>query len=274
MIEEIGIIEVRKIVSTLLERYEIDLQDYSMTSLKRRFILSMLENKVKNVDELVNKIISNPQFFEKFMFDISINDTEMFRDPSLWRVIRNEIIPKVEAQLTFKIWMPDCGSGEELYSLLIILKEEGILDKVKVYASNLSRKKIEFIKEGVYEIKRDDVNSANYERAKCNNDFSEYYTLVNNRMKMDTSLVDNVEFIHTNSIFKKSPEGVKLIIFRNHLIYLNKTLQNKVIEHLQSILLTGGFLIIGVKELLNTIDAERKFKVINDSERVYQKNLY
>lgn len=273
MVEEIGIIDVRKVVALLKDKYKLDLNDYAMTSLKRRILFALNESNLKNVDDLLMRLSNNPQFFEKFVYDFVVDDTEMFRDPSLWRVVRNEIIPKIGSQVSYKIWMPECGAGEELYSLLILLKEEGMLEKVKVYATSQSRKKIERIKEGVYEIKRDDVNSANYSRAKCNNELSEYYTLVNNKMKMDISLLQNVEFIHSNSLFEKHPEGVKFILFRNRLIYYNKSLQHKVIDFMKDVLLTGGYLIIGVREVLNSLDAERAFKVINDSERVFQKNM-
>lgn len=271
MIEEIGIIDTRKITSTIQEVYNVDFSDYSLTALRRRYLRVFEENKINSVENLLIKLRENPEFFEKFLFDVSVNCTEMFRDPSVWRKIKKLILPKVESQVTFKIWLPDCSSGEELYSLVILLKENNLLDKVKIYASNISKKKIEYIKEGVYKQKREDLNTANYVRAKGKSEFENYCVAEGNNIKMDVSLIENVEFLSSRSILENPPEGIKLVLFRNSMIYFNKTYQNLVVDTICNSLLTGGYLVVGIKENLNSILAERKFKLIDDSERIFQK---
>jgi chemotaxis protein methyltransferase CheR len=271
MIEEIGIIDIRKIISTIQDTYNINFGNYALTSLRRRFLNTAENNKISSVDNFVAKIKEDSSFFEKILFDVSISSTEMFRDPSVWRTIRKLILSKVESQISFKIWLPEVATGEELYSLAILLKEQSLLEKVKIYASSLSKSKIDFVKEGIYKIKREDINSANYLRAKGKETFEQYYKIDGVNLKMDTKLIENVEFIHAKSINEKVPEGIKLVLFRDIMIYYTKTYQNIAVDTICNSLLTGGYLILGIKENLNSILAEKKFKNIDDSERIFQK---
>lgn len=270
-IDDIGIIDTKRIVSFIYSTYGVDFSNYSLTSLKRRFVNVLQKNKIKNIDDLIIRLENN-SFFEKTLFDITVNNTEFFRDPSFWRELIHIITDKIESQVSYKIWMPDCASGEELYSLAIILREEKIIDKVKIIATNLSGEKIEFIKQGVYEEKREDVNDANYKRTNLRATFETYTTsLGNNKFQMDTSLIQNVDFIQSNCITENPPQGIKFILFRNTLIYYNKSLQNDVVDTLYNSLLPGAFLAIGNKESLNILESERKFRVISESERIFQK---
>jgi chemotaxis protein methyltransferase CheR len=231
----------------------------------------MQKNKIRNIDDFIFRL-EELDFFERALFDITVNATEFFRDPSFWREFIHLTSDKIESQVSYKIWMPDCASGEELYSLCIVLKEEKLLDKVKILASNLSKEKIEYIKKGTFDEKREDVNSANYKRTNLNQSFEDYITpLINNKFQIDTSLLQDVEFIHTNNIFNNPPQGIKFILFRNSMIYYNKTLQNDVVELLYNSLLPGGHLAIGNKETLNILESERKFRTVSETERIYQK---
>lgn len=272
MIEDIGIIDTRKIINTIKEYHGIDFSEYSLTSLKRRIIRAIEETKINSIDSLL-QILNNKDFIESFLNYICVDTTEMFRDPSVWRRIKKDILAKSESHVTFKIWFPDAGSGEEIYSLAILLRELGISNKVKIFASSLSSQKIDFIKKGVYKQKREDVNTANFERIKSSTDLSDYCKKDGITMYMDTTLLDNVEFIKSKSLIDSVPEGLKLVIFRNSMIYLNKSYQNLVVEKISDSMLTGGYLIIGIKENLNSILAEKKFKLIDESERVFQKIL-
>jgi len=270
MIEEIGIIDARKIITAIRENYRIDFSNYALTALKRRFAYAWYNSGAKNIDDLVQKLNSRT-FFDDFLFNVCVDTTEMFRDPSVWRVLKIDFLSRIEKEVSYKIWLPDCASGEELYSLTIILKEMNLLEKVKIFASNISFKKIEFIKAGVYAMKREDVNTANYERANGEAELTDYMTEKNNKIYMDTDLIKDVEFINTTSLATKMPEGIKLVLFRNSLIYYNKTLQNDVIQALFKSLLSGGFLFIGIKESLNSISADKMFRTVNEVERIYQK---
>lgn len=270
MAEEIGIIDARKIINAIRENYKIDFSNYALTSLKRRFAFAWHNSGAKNIDDLVQKLTSRT-FFDNFLFDITVETTEMFRDPSIWRVLKTDFLPRIETEKNYKIWFPDCASGEEVYSLAIFLKEMNLLEKAKIIASNISYKKIEFIKKGVYALKREDVNTANYERANGEAELTEYMTEVGNKIHMNTELIKDVEFINTTDILNKTPDNVNLILFRNSLIYYNKTLQNEVIQTLFKSLLHGGYLFIGIKESLNSISADKMFRTVNEIERIYQK---
>jgi len=269
-IEDIGIIDTKRIISYIYTSYNIDFSNYSLTSFKRRMVFVLQKYKIKNIDEFITRLGSR-DFFEKVLFDITVPTTEFFRDPSFWREVIHQVISKIDNQLNYKIWLPDCSSGEELYSLAIILKEENLLDKVKIYASNISREKVEFIKQGIYEEKREDVNSANYKRTILKCSFEDYIKPLSGKFQVDKSLIEGVEFIHTTSFTQNVPQGVKFVLFRNTLIYFNKTLQNDVIEAIYNSLLPGGFVAIGNKETLNILESEKKFKVVNEAERIFQK---
>lgn len=269
MIEEIGIIDARKIINVIKENYNIDFSNYALTSLKRRFLFAWQNSGAKSVDDLLIKL-SSRTFFESFLYNICVDVTEMFRDPGVWRELKSIILSNLEGS-TFKIWFPNCSSGEELYSIAIMLREMGVEDKVQIYATNQSCKKNEFVQAGVYAVKREDVNSANYERTHGEKELSEYLDEKNNKIQMDTTLLKNVEFICAKSIQEKAPKGVKLIIYRNSLIYFNKSLQNEVIDTFYDALLPNGYLCIGIKESLNSIGADKKFRTVNEVERIFQK---
>lgn len=271
MIEDVGIIDARRIVSTLQSTYGIDLTNYSMTALRRRFVYVLEKNNLKSVDDLILKLTGGNEFLERFLFDLTISVTELFRDPSIWREIRHIVAAKQDPNQKFRIWLPDCASGEELYSLAVVLKEDNLLNKVQIIASNLSKQKIEFTKEGVYEMKREDVNEANYKRLMGKGQFTDHCKIVNNKIYMDTTLLKDVEFVQTKSITDNPPANLKMVLCRNVLIYYNKVLQNEVIETFYNQLMPGGYVIIGIKEMLNSIEADKKFKTINDSERIFQK---
>lgn len=270
-IEDIGIIDTKRIISFLFVTYGVDFSNYSLTSLKRRFIFVIQKNRIKSIDDFVQKL-ENKDFFEKALFDITVNTTEFFRDPSFWREFIHLIAEKIDTTLSYKIWLPDCASGEELYSLAIILSEENVLDKVKIFATNISLEKIEFVKQGIYEEKREDVNDANYKRINLKHNFENYYKSIgNNKFQMDQTLLRNVEFSHSYNLSTNAPQGIKFVLFRNSMIYFNKSLQNETIDIIYNSLLPGGYLAIGNKESINILESERKYKIISDSERIYQK---
>lgn len=272
MIDRLGIIDFRNIIRAIHETYDIDFSDYALTSFKRRLETVLHNNNLNNADELITKIKEDQKFFEIFLNDIAVDDTEMFRDPSLWKDLRDNWMPKIIKDDDFKIWFPDITSGEELYSLIIVLKEILLLDKVKIIATGISRKKMEIAQKGVFEQKQMEINIANYKRMNGLFELTKYFSTKNNKIHMDTSLLNGVTFLQHNFFKDKPPTKIKLIIYRNKMIYFNLPLQNKVLNVLHEILMPGGYLIIGVKESLNGFNNEsKKFVAINEAERIYKK---
>ncbi len=272
MNEKLGIVEFRNIVNAIHELHEIDFTDYALTSLKRRVETFISENRIAYPFELIEKFKTDPAFFEKFLKEISVKDTEFFRDPTLWKALKDAIFQKIlETNSSLRIWMPGSNSGEELYSLTIVLKEVGLLETSYITHSNICKKNTEFIKTGAYDIKKFEAYKANYTRWGGKYKLSDYYISNNNKAYMDATLLGNVEFIKYIPLKDKAPTDFNLIICRNTMLYFNKTLQNQYLEILYNSLSPGGFLVIGVKESLSEVWYSR-FLLIDKEEKIYRKN--
>lgn len=269
---EIGIVETRNVIKTILDTYGYDFRDYALTSFKRRLDQVIMNNGFKDAEGLISRLTSNKDYFDIFLNEITPETTEMFRDPSLWRTVRDEILPDLLKGTTKpKIWVAAFDSGEELYSLAIILKESGILSDVQIYASAISDKAIDKIKNGRIDAKGLEVNDANYFRFNGKRNFSDYYKIDNGQTILDTNLIHGVNFIKLNTVYDNVPGGIKLILFRNQMIYYNQLLQDKVLIQLTNSVVPGGYLALGVKETLDNTNASNKFTVFNDLEKIYKK---
>jgi len=272
---ELGIVDIREIIKNILSKYGYDFSEFALTSFKHRLEKLIIKNNLSGVDGLLIKLKNNKEFFDIFLHEISVPSTEMFRDPSLWRWLRDELFANTnEKNLSrFKIWFPNSVSGGELYSLAILLKEMNILDKVQIISSSVSNKSIEYIKEGRCELKKIEVSAENYVRFKGDSDFTDYYRLDRYYAFRDTSLIKNVEFNKQNINFDNSPVNIKLILFRNSLIYFNPSLQEKILRIMHNSLSANGYLILGIKERIKNLDTNKAFDPVNELEGVYKKSL-
>ena len=228
-----------------------------------------------SADSLIKKISQEPDFFDSFLYETSVSSTEMFRDPSLWRWLREMYFPEVMDKNIgkFKIWLPGCVSGGELYSLAILLNEMGLSDKVQITATYTSDKVAVILKNGSYDPKKLEVSQENYTRANGSKDLSAYYKTDKTGIVRDVSLIANVEFRKVNIGFDNAPQNNKLILFRNNLIYYNPTLQEKVLKILHGSLSASGQLVLGIREKISGISASREFELVNESESVYRKRI-
>jgi len=270
MIEDLGVIDTRKIIATVVETHGIDFSTDALTALRYRFISAMNQLQVRNVDELCFKL-NNPDVFDLFLEKVTVDVTEFFRDPSFWRELKKIIFPRIREANKYRIWFPDCSSGEELYSLLIFLEEEGLGENVEIIASQFSKKKNGYIKEGLYSHTREDINSANYKRANGKKAFADYIETNNKKFLIKSKLLEIVTFKTHKSIRETREKDIDLVMFRNTLIYYNKNTQNDIIEHILSSMKNQGTLVIGAMETLNILNVESKFRELNKAERIYQK---
>ncbi len=269
---EIGIVDTRNIIKLIQEKYAFDFSDFALTSLKRRLEYILQLRNLKHPDLLISRLKDNPVFFEQFLEDIIIPSTEMFRDPSLWRLLRDNIIPQLYKETSkFKIWLPGCVSGDELFSLCIVLRELELLEKVQIYVTCLSKKNIENIKTGILKSSKLEVSEENYQRINGKGKFLDYYKEVNGTAFRDSQLIANVIFEEQKIELENPPTGVKLILYRNKMVYFNPTLQIKILKTLHSSLITGGYLVIGIKEFLANLYNVNDFMLINSLESIYKK---
>ncbi len=271
---EIGIVETRNVIKALFDTYGLDFRDFALTSFKRRLEEVIAKNGLKDTDGLINRITSNKAFLEHFLSDIIPETTEMFRDPSLWRALREDIIPDiVKNSSKLKIWVAAFDSGEELYSLCILLKEMNLLDQFQIFASTISEETTKKILSGKLDAKQLEVNEANYERLNGHNSYAEYHSVANSSgsILIDTNLISGVTFVKQDTLLNNAPSGIKLVLFRNQLIYFNQILQDKSLNAIHNSLIPGGYLVLGVKETLENTNSNNKFTVVNDAEKIYKK---
>jgi chemotaxis protein methyltransferase CheR len=267
---DIEIADLKKISELIKLRYNYDFTNYAMSSFKRR-VLRVLELENLTMDSLLRKL-NDSSYFEDFLSEITVNVTEMFRDPSFWRVLRDDILPAILLNhKNIRIWHAGCSSGEEVFSMAIVLKEMGILQDVSIIATDLDHKILERAKSGVYPIKNMELNEKNYIRYQGPGSLTDYFKEENGKAVLDKSLVQNVSYrkhdLVTGDVFNK----FDLILCRNVMIYFNQTLQNEVLKKFHESLFKYGYLAIGSKESLIWCDISNKFIVVNNEEKIYKK---
>lgn len=270
--QEIHIVDIRRLTEVIKDKYNYDFTNYAMSSFKRRVSRIIELYKYSSVDALIKKISESEAFFQEFLSEITVNVTEMFRDPSFWRILRDKIIPNILLNhQKISIWHAGCSSGEEVYSMAILLKEMGILENSKIIATDIDNIIVEKAKKGVFPVKNMDLNEKNYLRVQGTEDFGKYYKEVNGYAYMDKSLVENVSFrVHdlvNGIVFSK----FDLVLCRNVMIYFNQTLQNDVLKKLHESTFKYGYLAIGSKESLIWCEIANKFIVVNNEEKIYKK---
>ncbi len=271
---ELGIVDTRNIIKALHDVYNYDFKNYALTFFKRRVEKFIINHNLKDADGFIEKIASNNDFFEIFLQEICVENTEMFRDPSLWRVLKEELFPKlIKDAGSFKIWFPEVSSGEELFSTAIILKDLNLLKHVQFIASSISQLDIENTQKGLFDPKKIEVNDANYKRIFSHGELSDFYTYDGDKTHWDTSLIDNTKFIKQNIIFDDYTKGIKLVLFRNQMIYYNQILQERYIKTIYNSLVPGGHFIIGNNEKIDYWNSDKDFTIVNTEESIYKKKL-
>lgn len=268
---DIDIADLKKISELIYQKYNYDFRNYAMSSFKRR-VLRILELKKLSVDGLLRKLTESPSFVNEFLDELTVNVTEMFRDPSFWRVMREEILPSIMLNhKQFKIWHAGCSSGEEVMSMCIMLKEMGILQDVTIIATDLDVNILEKAKTAVYPAKNMELNEKNYIRFQGTGNFKDYYREENGNAVFNKDLLMNVSFRRHDLVLGDIFNKFDLILCRNVMIYFNQALQNEVLKKFHESLFKYGYLAIGSKESLIWCDYANRFIVVNNEEKIYKK---
>ena len=271
MIQDLDISEIKKITTLVQAKYGYDFRDYAMSSFKRR-MLRILELKSLTTESLLKKLTDQPGFIHEFLDELTVNVTELFRDPSFWRLLRDEIIPAILLNnKEFRILHAGCSSGEEVISMAILLKEMGIHERVSLVATDIDPAILERAIAANYPIKSMEVNEKNYIRFLGTSALKNYYTEENGRAVFHKDLMKNVTFrqfdLVTGEVFNK----FDLILCRNVMIYFNQTLQNEVLKKFHASLFKYGYLAIGSRESLMWCEYANRFICVNQEEKVYRK---
>ena len=270
-ITEIENLEIDILLDAIYKRYGYDFRNYARASLKRRIFNFIKKNKLNRPSEIIAELLYNEQLFNEFICNISITVTEMFRDPTFYKTIREKVVPYLKIYPFIKIWHAGCATGEEVYSLAILLKEEDLYDRCKIYATDFNDRALNDAKEAIYPIEQIKKHTLNYQKAGGKKSFSDYYHSEYDSVIMDSSLKKNITFANHNLVADASFGEMNIIICRNVLIYFNKSLQNHVLDLFNDSLITNGFLCLGNKESLMFSDIENKYSDFEKKEKVYQK---
>ncbi len=262
--------EIEQLLNELFELYGYDFTNYSRASLKRRIIRLCALDKFLSYHELRYRIRTDAGYLKRFVEEITVNVTEMFRDPLFYRTIRTELVKTLSAKPFIRIWHAGCSTGEEVYSMAILLKEANLLHKSLLYATDLNPGVLEKARKGVFSLNQMKQYSENYIASGGVQDFSTYYTANYGQAKFDETLAEKMIFSTHNLVSDRSFNEFDLIFCRNVLIYFDKDLQDRVLKLFDDSLGLLGYLALGSKETLKFSMIQSKFKQLN-GEKIWQK---
>lgn len=263
--------EIDLLLEAIFEKYGYDFRSYSRAHVKRRLMQRLRFSKLDNLKMLQQKVLSDSEFTALLLKDFSINVTEMFRDPGFYLALRQKIIPMLRTWSFIKIWHAGCSTGEEVYSMAILLKEEGLLNRVQIYATDFNAHALEHAKEGIYPAENMKTYARNYQQAGATGVFSDYYHAKYDSAIMDASLKKNILWAQHNLVTDSDFAEVQLVLCRNVLIYFNQKLQNKVHNLFYRSLVNGGVLCLGKKESLVLIDKQSAYSEVDRYQKIYKK---
>ncbi len=264
-------IEIQLLLEAIYLKYGYDFRSYSKASITRRVKLRLLAEGLEKVSQLQQQILYSREKFSKLLNDLTINVTEMFRDPEFYRAFRELVIPVLHSYPSIKIWHAGCSTGEEIYSMAILLQEEGLYDKTQIYATDIDKNVLAKAKKGIFSTEELELYARNYAESGGVYDFSKYYTLRYDNIIMNQSLKKNVVFadhdLATDQVFGE----MQVIICRNVMIYFNRDLQDRVFRLFHDSLDMGGFLCLGSKESIRFSASANKFSTLHEKYKIYRK---
>ena len=264
-------IEMGLLLDAIYLKYHFDFRDYANASMRRRLKAAMARFSCTTLSQLQDKLLHEPAFFPQVLDYMTVQVSEMFRDPTYFLALRREVVPLLRTYPSLKIWVAGCSTGEEVYSLAILLREEGLLERTLIYATDINPQALQRAEAGVYDLDRIAAFTLNHQRAGGHSSLSDYYTAAYGRAVFDKSLRQQVVFsdhsLATDSVFAE----VHLVSCRNVLIYFDRTLQNRAVGLFRDALCRKGFLGLGSKESLRFSSSADAFDDFVRDERIFQK---
>jgi chemotaxis protein methyltransferase CheR len=267
----IEIIELSLLLEAMYQRYGYDFRDYAMTSMKRRVQLAMSKEAVSTISAYQERILHDEKAIVRFLDDVSVTVTAIFRDPDFYKALRDKVLPTLQEFPLIRVWHVGCATGEEVYSTAIMLHEEGLLNHSKCYATDMNQRSLDIGKQGIYPIKKMKAYTGNYQNAGGKDAFSNYYVAKYEHVILKEFLRNNIIWAQHNLVSDSSFNEFHLILCRNVMIYFNRTLQNRVHHLIYNSLTIGGVLGLGRGETLQFTPYEECYEVIDRFEKIYRK---
>jgi chemotaxis protein methyltransferase CheR len=264
-------IEVQLLLEAIYQHYGFDFRGYALGSLKRRLWRRAYAEKVDTMSALQDRVLHDSAVMERLLLDLSINVTSMFRDPSFFQALRENVVPLLRTYPFVRIWNAGCSTGEETFSLAILLREEGLYDRTRIYATDINDSVLERARAGVFPLEKMRDYTENYIRAGGKESFSSYYTADGNAARFDPELIEQVVFAQHNLVSDAPFNEFNVIVCRNVMIYFGKTLQDRVHELFYESLDPFGILALGHKESIKFTKHEERYEPLDAPEKLYRK---
>lgn len=269
--DKIDNFEVSLLLAAVEQRWGHAFSGYAPAFIKRRLRKTMARHQLQHVSELIPRVLHEPDFFQGMVQDISIPVTEMFRDPHVWQALREQVLPVLRTWPYFKIWHAGCATGNEVYSMAILLEEAGLLKRATIYATDFNDEVLARAKAGVFSLKEIQAASRNYLKAGGEHSLNHYYHAGKDGAEINAKLRENIVWANHNLAVDHVFGGMNLILCRNVLIYFSKPLQNRALELFSASLAEGGYLCLGNKESLDFSSVSACFEAVVRNERIYRR---
>ena len=264
-------LEIMLLLQALYHKYGYDFREYSSAHIRRRIMGRYGLERFGSISEMQNRILNDEVFASQLLQDLSITVTEMFRDPQFYKALREQVIPVLKTYPFIKIWHAGFATGEEAYSMSIVIQEAGLQDRTTIYATDFNQRALNAAKDGIFSNKLMKDFTMNYQLSGGKEEFSGYYAADNNNVIMNQSLKKNIVWANHNLVTDSVFAEVHLILCRNVLIYFNRDLQNKVQHLFYNSLANGAILCLGSKEGLTFMDVAPKYSDVDKKYRIYKK---
>lgn len=264
-------IEIELLLEAIFRKYGYDFRNYAFSSIRRRILHALGLSGCENISAMQHLLIHDRNFFDSVFFTLSITTSEMFRDPYFFKAIREQVVPILRTYPSVKIWHAGCSTGEEVYSMAIVLMEEGLLDRTLLYGTDINQRALKKARDGVFPVEDLQKFTANYHAAGGKEPFSKYYQTSDRFALFDGPLKKKMVFADHNLVIDGVFSEVQLVVCRNVLIYFNEELRDQVLQKFASSLCRKGLLCLGSKESLQFTKRAKDFESIVDSERIYRR---
>ena len=264
-------IELPLLIEAIYRKYHYDFRQYARASLRRRLMAALSHFACQTLSQLQDKVLRDPEMFPQLLDFLTVPVSEMFRDPGYFRALREQVVPILRTYPSLKIWVAGCSTGEEVYSIAILLREEGLLERALIYATDINPHSLQKAQAGIYDLSRVAGFTENHRKSGARGSLSDYYTAAYGGVMLDKSLRQHIVFsdhsLATDSVFAE----VQLVSCRNVLIYFDRVLQDRAVGLFRDALCRKGFLGIGSKESLRFSTHADDFDELAREERIYRK---
>lgn len=271
IVNDVTDLEVKLLMTCLYERYGLDFSQYSSDLLRRRLLLFAENNGLRSISLIQDRVLHEPEWLDKLLGIITVSATPMFRAPSFFQCLREKVIPALKSDPYFRIWIAGCSGGEEAYLLAVLLEDEGVYDRCRIYATDVSEESINIAKLGIYAPVTMSEYGSIYAESGGSKRLSQHYSLVNNEAVMHPNLRRNIVFARHNIATDSSFNDFGLILCRNSMVHFQKPLRDRVFNLLHESLTFYGLLAVGNKESIRISPLEKYYQEFDPEHRIYRK---